>query len=415
MPTNLRPRLIDPATGLEIPTLEELNAQQRFGVPGFPMDQAQRGGGRISPVPVSPISPQLQQYESVANVSRDTLRPMPPPPPGGRNLGPAYDPMAGVDPGLRIRGAGMAAYGDSMRESEAQQLQMEAMRNQVATQRRALEPVPLPGMEPQDPRALPYLSARAASEERERAREEAARATAAYRESQQAAAADRLKMQGELNQSRMDAADARSGSFMPLTDNQGRVTGAWNPKTKTYEPVPEAAAGARRSAVPSSVNTKIAEYENAARKITDLGTAYRPEFVGPVEGRWEKSKAQGVLSFLPFLQTPEGYGQFMALNADLKNSVIKLVTGAQMGVQEAQRILQQVPVETDKDELWAAKYEQTQKNTDFLLNRIRELSGAGGESAAPAQPQGGGGERTATNPQTGEKLVLRNGQWVPMQ
>ncbi len=171
------------------------------------------------------------------------------------------------------------------------------------------------------------------------------------------------------------------GSYMDLRNDQGQVIGAWNPKSGEFKPVPEAAAGTRRSGVSAGTNQKIVDLENAKRKIDDLASAYKPEFVGPYEGRYERSKASGVLSYLPFFRTPEGYGDFAALNADIKNSVIKLITGAQMGVQEAQRILQQVPIETDKDEIWKSKYEQTKKNAEFLLGEAKRLSGAGGGTA----------------------------------
>lgn len=184
------------------------------------------------------------------------------------------------------------------------------------------------------------------------------------------------------------APQAEPGTYMDLRDDQGRVIAAWNPKSGEVKMIPGAVEGARRTAVPAGVNTAIRDLENSARKITDLAAAYRPEFVGPYEGRYESSKASGVLSYLPFFRTPDGYGEFAALNADLKNSIIKLITGAQMGVQEADRILKQVPVETDKDEIWKSKYEQTKKNAEFLLAEAKRLSGAGGSSAPSAVPGG---------------------------
>lgn len=189
---------------------------------------------------------------------------------------------------------------------------------------------------------------------------------------------------------RASAGDTREpGAYMDLRDDQGRVIGAWNPKSNEFKPIPTEVQGARRAGVSPTVNAKITDLENSYRKIMDLQTAYKPEFVGPTQGRIERSKAGGVLSYLPFLTTPEGYGEFAALNADLKNSIIKLITGAQMGVQEAQRILQQVPTEIDKPEIWTAKYEQTKKNADFLLSKTKELTGAGGvqQAAPPEQTQ----------------------------
>src|SRR3990167_3833297 len=160
------------------------------------------------------------------------------------------------------------------------------------------------------------------------------------------------------------------GTYIPLTDIGGQVIGAWNPKAGNFVPAPQ--SGLRRGPAPATVNTQLNEYENSVRKLDELAVAYKPEFVGPYQGRYEQSKATGVLSYLPFLKTPEGYGGFMALNADLKNTIIKLITGAQMGVQEAERILRQGPVETDKDENWKSKFTQTQENAKFLLDKIRQ-------------------------------------------
>jgi hypothetical protein len=163
----------------------------------------------------------------------------------------------------------------------------------------------------------------------------------------------------------------------------GEVTAKGNTETGVITPV-ENPAGARRSAVPEGALTAQREYENAHRKIKELGLAYKPEFTGPYQGRYEKSKATGILSYLPFLRTPEGYGEFLQLSADLRNSVIKLITGAQMGVQEAQRIIQQIPTEDDKDEIWADKYRKTAENADFMLQMIN--SRVGQSATTPTQP-----------------------------
>lgn len=190
----------------------------------------------------------------------------------------------------------------------------------------------------------------------------------------------------EFGETRPPQSVMNPGPFTIITDAAGGIQGAWSPKTNQTVPAPPGVQNMRKTgASPTEVN-KVAELENSYRKVIDLGTSYKPEFVGPTQGRILRSEATGVLSYLPFLQTPEGYGEFSALSADLKNSVIKLITGAQMGQQEAQRILQQVPVESDKPEIWAAKYEQTKKNAAYLLQEIQRLSGVGGGAPAPQAP-----------------------------
>lgn len=172
--------------------------------------------------------------------------------------------------------------------------------------------------------------------------------------------------------------------WVDLRNDQGIVVGAWDMEGGEFRPVPQGAEGLRRTAVPQGANNKIADLENAHRKIEELGTLFDPKFVGPYQGRYEQSKSGGVLSMIPGFETSDEYANFAASQADLKNSVIKLITGAQMGQQEAQRILQQVPTEADKDNVWSAKYQKTIENAKFLMERIKQLTGAGG--GAPAVP-----------------------------
>lgn len=206
------------------------------------------------------------------------------------------------------------------------------------------------------------------------------------------------------NNPKPETEKTEAGSYIPLTDPQGRVIGAWNPKSATFQPIPEEAEGARKNALPAGTNTQLRDFENSVRKIKELGTAYKPEFVGPYQGRYEASKASGVLSYFPFFQTAEGYPKFAALNADLKNAIIKLITGAQMGREEAQRILQQVPVETDKEDIWAGKYDETLKNAEFLLSVIQKQTGT-----AEAAPAPSGDRREQHSPSTDQYRYTTDG------
>lgn len=158
----------------------------------------------------------------------------------------------------------------------------------------------------------------------------------------------------------------------------GEIAAVGSTRTGQITPI-QNPVGARRAPVPAGMLNTQRELENSARKLTDLRAAFKPEFVGPVEGRVLKVKSK-----LPGTTMPAGWGTFTALQADLKNSVIKLITGAQMGQQEADRILQQVPTETDKPEIWLDKFNQTQKNVDYLNQVISQQTGIGG--VAPTNP-----------------------------
>lgn len=167
------------------------------------------------------------------------------------------------------------------------------------------------------------------------------------------------------------------------------------PLVPIYDPNKGANIYAQRSdatgavvAQPTATLKEGRDVENSARKIESLRAAYSPNFVGPAAGRYYNAKA-----LLPGTTLPEGYGTFMQLQADLKNSVIKLITGAQMGREEADRILKQVPTETDKPEIWTAKMDQTEKNIQFMQSLLDRQQGKSG-TEAPPNPGSGGTKRT---------------------
>jgi hypothetical protein len=58
---------------------------------------------------------------------------------------------------------------------------------------------------------------------------------------------------------------------------------------------------------------------------------------------------------------------------------------------------------------------ETQKNKGTAPAPARGLGLGGVQPSGVASPKTPPGARTATNPKTGEKLMLQNGQWVPLQ
>ncbi|HMJ85923.1 MAG TPA: hypothetical protein VK504_22235, partial [Vicinamibacterales bacterium] len=98
----------------------------------------------------------------------------------------------------------------------------------------------------------------------------------------------------------------------------------------------------------------------------------------PFAGRATEAKIA-----LPGVTVPDDLAKFAAQTATLKNSVIKAITGAQMSEPEANRILAQVPVFTDKPNVWLQKAEETQKNAAAMRKRIIALSGGSEPDEAP--------------------------------
>lgn len=140
---------------------------------------------------------------------------------------------------------------------------------------------------------------------------------------------------------------------------------------------------------PPAVLKEQRDQTYAADKIEQLGKRFNPDWVGPGTSTLYKAK-EHMPGVLPFSGIPEGYGDFVALQTDLQNNMIKLITGAQMSEPEAARILRQIPSQDDRPEMWMPKYKQTQANAKMLLDLIHRQTGTPGGPAAP----GAGGDQS---------------------
>jgi hypothetical protein len=111
----------------------------------------------------------------------------------------------------------------------------------------------------------------------------------------------------------------------------------------------------------------------SAGRIEGLGGLFSEDFVGPDTGRVLAVKAK-----LPewMASLPPGYAEFAAAEAEMKNDLIKLITGAQMSAKEEGRILAQAPVSTDRSDVWKAKYARTLARAKMLEALIDRQVGA---------------------------------------
>lgn len=98
--------------------------------------------------------------------------------------------------------------------------------------------------------------------------------------------------------------------------------------------------------------------------------------VGPYTGR-----ANTFRQIVPGMDTNAQFNDFAAASNAFKNSVIKAITGAQMSEKEATRIQGQIPLVTDKSEVWKAKAAQTRKNLQDLSSVMTQKGGGGGAPA----------------------------------
>ena len=140
----------------------------------------------------------------------------------------------------------------------------------------------------------------------------------------------------------------------------------------------ELKAGGVGVKLPAATAQVIAGLDQSVSLIDELKTLKKDEWLGPFAGRATEAKIA-----LPGVTVPDDLAKFAAQTATLKNSVIKAITGAQMSEPEANRILAQVPVFTDKPNVWLQKAEETQKNAAAMRKRIIALSGGSEPDEAP--------------------------------
>jgi len=103
-------------------------------------------------------------------------------------------------------------------------------------------------------------------------------------------------------------------------------------------------------------------------------------FIGPMAGRYNSAeRGAPAIAGMLMPDAPQGFEDFAAESATLKNQIIQAITGAAVGVQEQGRIMQQIPQVTDTPANWKAKAKSTRRNLQALMaNQIRMGTGAQG-------------------------------------
>ena len=135
----------------------------------------------------------------------------------------------------------------------------------------------------------------------------------------------------------------------------------------------------------ASQQTAMAEQETGLVLIGDIERLFKPEYVGPVQGR--ATRLQMAVPGTP--DVVPAVAEFHASVAGLRNEIIRLMSGAAVSGSEEQRMRSQLPDVTDKPSVFTAKLNQTRRNRETLLGRMQARSGG----AAPA-----GSAETIANP-----------------
>lgn len=207
---------------------------------------------------------------------------------------------------------------------------------------------------------------------------------------------------------------------------------------KRFDPAADFGPNGRLKDVPVGVQSAMLEND------TNLRRAERAlRLVGgllPQEGETQDPNATGLKGYLPnqLLNRvdPDGVEARAAI-ADLGSLVIHSRSGAAVTAAEFPRLAPFIPsakddADTVKKKLraFATVYREEQealrsaysKETGYKeFNKQQRGSGVTGEWDAPGgqkptqQPPAGQAPPTATNPKTGEKLILKDGQWQPLR
>jgi hypothetical protein len=144
--------------------------------------------------------------------------------------------------------------------------------------------------------------------------------------------------------------------------------------------------------IDNEVTTKQMDRLNAMFEGDDK-TPGAKNFVGPAAGRWELLKQDLPDMGIRGMDTKKVFTDFSAQTAALKNTFVKAITGAAVQENEAKRIMAQIPLETDRAEVWRSKMDQSRQNMQDLIRIIeekaRKAAGGGGTGGGVAAPPSG--------------------------
>lgn len=155
------------------------------------------------------------------------------------------------------------------------------------------------------------------------------------------------------------------GSFIPLTDAQGNVTGAWNPKTEKFVPIPQDAAGSRRSGQTGTEITRQSVLVQLKEDMQELGTLAKrnTDRIGPISGRWESVKANWLTG------TSEDSAAMQRIAGNAQDMLLRARSGAQINETEYRRLSKLVPDPKTPPSTFFTNLRLFQQDIDKLVER----------------------------------------------
>jgi hypothetical protein len=130
--------------------------------------------------------------------------------------------------------------------------------------------------------------------------------------------------------------------------------------------------------VPSDQMTKMADLDTLQKQIGDTEKLFKPEYVGPVAGRYGSMKEK-------LVDIPEDQVQFYATVRDMKDSLLRARSGAQINEQEYKRLVSFLPDENLPSGNFVARTKRFKNLVNQVLSSKKSEISAGGYGS-PQQP-----------------------------
>jgi len=214
---------------------------------------------------------------------------------------------------------------------------------------------------------------------------------------------ERVAYEKQLAEARRDPDAGTRGTYMPLTDEAGRVIAAWNPKQKEVVPVPPELAGARKSGLSETAmkeRSVLADLSRQTEMLEVLAQKHKGRSIGPIDAPfgWLMSKTFG--------NKPE-VAEMRRLAGNLSDMLLRARSGAQINEAEYVRLARLTPNISDPESNFFAKL------TSFKGEVNRQLQRRSGKVPVASTDVGETQEGTTRrNRRTGEVQEFRGGKWV---
>lgn len=151
--------------------------------------------------------------------------------------------------------------------------------------------------------------------------------------------------------------------------------------------------------IPGSEVSKFGDLENMKSKMKVVGDSYDPSFVGMVDSRVQAVRQKTGIG------ATEKAARFRQAVQDIKDSLLRARSGAQINEQEYQRLLPLVPDETSSEVDFKAKSQRFNEVLDEMIS-----SKKGAFSAAGYRPMAGQSQQQKETPEQRKARLIAEAQ-----